>query len=234
MEIHNLMEDAVTRAVNDLCDDDEREGSKRYCTTEECRLDAICYVLNRIEPHYVTSGRGLAHLGSEIENDAQLQIDIMLLVKEGLGRVTSVQRSFYADSEHKAVPPQEGPCFNFPTIKGRLFSGRSFEPVEDLEIALYLDGEPATMFDSRWQNPYRIVSNTPGTFLFWPAPIPATEAGQRRSFNCELRVDDPRYEEFRHFFSVELESDHRFSGTFYYSRDFILQDLYIFAAKSVG
>ncbi len=234
MEIHNLMEDAVKRAVHELCDEDERGEARRYCTSKECRLDAICYVLNRIAPHYVTSGRGLAHMASEIEEDSQLRIDIMRLVKEGLDRVTSVQRSFYSDSGQTTSLPGEGPCFNFPAIKGRLFNGKSFEPVEDVDIYLYMDGTLAEMFDSRWQNPYRIVSNTPGTFLFWPAPVTAPEAGVRHTFQGELRIEDERFEEFRHFFTLEVESDQRFSGTFYYSRDFIIQDLYIFAARSVG
>lgn len=234
MEIHNLMEDAVRRAVNEICGDDEQEGRDRYCTSDECRLDAICYVLNRIPPHYVTSGRGLAYSSSDIENDQQLQIDVMRLAQEGLNRVTSVQRSYYADQTEKAIPPDEGPCFNFPTIKGRVFNGRSFEPITDVDVLLLIDGEPARMFDSRWQNPYHIVPNTPGTFIFWPAPAPAEEAAVERSFQGELRIEDDRFEEFRHFFELKLTSDARFSGTFTYNRDFILQDLYIFPAKSVG
>ncbi|MFW6249739.1 MAG: late competence development ComFB family protein [Alkalispirochaetaceae bacterium] len=234
MEIHNLMEDAVQRAVDEICDDEERNGKSRYCTSDECRLDAICYVLNRIPPHYVTSSRGLAHSSSDIENDQQLQVDVMRLAQEGLSRVTSVRRNYYAESAEKAAPPGEGPCFNFPTIKGRVFNGRSFEPIYDVEVLLLLDGEPARMFDSRWQNPYAIVFNTPGTFIFWPAPIPTESPEQERTFQCELRIEDEEYEEFRHFFTLALRSDARFAGTFTYNRDYLLQDLYIFPAKSIG
>lgn len=232
MEIHNLMEDTVSRRVNELCDDDEENKRGRYCTSDQCRLDAICYVLNRIQPHYVTSSRGLAHMSGDMENNQQLQIDITRLAQEGLARVSAIQRSYY--TEPSGETNAEGPCFNFPTIKGRILNGKSFEAESGFRVSLLIDGRLAEMYDSRWQNPYEVVENAPGTFIFWPAPIATEEPGETREFQCELRVEDDRFEEFRHFFSLNLESDEQSSRTFTYNSDFNLRDMYIFPAKSVG
>lgn len=232
MEIHNLMEDAVARRVNELCDDHESRNQGRYCTTDQCRLDAICYVLNRIQPHYVTSSRGVAHLSGDLDNNQQLQIDITRLAQEGLARVSAIRRSYY--NEPEGASALQGPCFNFPTIKGRILNGKSFVPESGFEVTLLIGEAVAPMYDSRWQNPYEVVGNAPGTFIFWPAPIAAERAGVSREFSCELRVEDDRFEEFRHFFTIRLESDDSSAETFTYNSDYNLRDLYIFPAKSVG
>ena len=84
MEIHNLMEDQVFRRVNEICDEEEQRGNNDYCTSKACRLDVVCYVLNRIPPRYVTSGRGVAHVEQTIVSDTQLAVDITKLAQEAL------------------------------------------------------------------------------------------------------------------------------------------------------
>ena len=203
MEIHNLMEELVRATVEEICSEDQA-GTQRYCTAPQCRTDAVCYVLNRVPPRYVSSGRGLAHLTADLQKDQQLMVDVVKLTHEALGRVSAVRRAYY---DQTATSRGAGACFNFPTIKGRILDGAAFMPVSDIDVELRLGGKPVEMFDERWTNPYRISDRTPGTFIFWPAPADADAAGVSQTFDFELVASAKGYYDLSHHFSVELQSD---------------------------
>ncbi len=229
MTIHNLMEDVVFQIVNEICDEKER-GDKggEFCTSAKCRLDIACVVLNRITPRYVTSGRGLAHVETDYQEDRQNRVDIVTLANEGLKRISLHKREYYSDeSENGIIEGEQGPLFNFPAIKGRLLNGKTFEPVKDVQISLLQNDELVPMASSRWQNPYTMVQSTSGNFLFWPAPVPAEKAGEKRSFEFELAAEKSGFEPFRHYFSLDLESDSRFVDVFLFYKDLSLSDLFL-------
>lgn len=225
MEIHNLMEELVRAIVDEVSAEEQDRTGNRYCTSDECRTDATCYVLNRLPGRYVSSGRGYAHLTEELKEDHQLMVDVLRLVHEGLTRVSVTRRGYYDESSEREP---SGPAFNFPTIRGRLLDGLKFFPVSGVAVDLLLEGEPAAMFDPRWSNPYRIADQTPGTFIFWPAAQPADRAGIHREWAFELHVADPEFEPFRHWFSIELESQAAAARGFRLDRDYALPDLYLF------
>ncbi|AHC15041.1 late competence development ComFB family protein [Salinispira pacifica] len=228
MEIHNLMEDKVLNILNEICDDEEQSSEYSYCTTPQCRMDAACFVLNRIPQRYVSSGRGFAHIESDIQDDPQIQIDIVTLAHEGLRRVTTIQRSFYDGRNPENDTIDEGLYFQFPMIKGRLFNALNFAPIVDVDVVFRCNGEAVPMVDTRWQNPYRIVSNTPGTYLFWPKPIKADTEGEEKDFVFELRIEDEKYEPFVHTFSLHMISEKVKPVKGMKSmRDFNLQDLFL-------
>lgn len=224
MEIHNLMEELVHSTVEEVSREDQA-GPARYCTSEECRTDVLCYVLNRVSPRYVSSGRGLAHLTAELRQDQQLKIDLVRLAHEGLHRVSVVRRTYY-DGQSSQRPG--GACFNFPTIKGRLLDGSRFMPIAEVNVELRRHGELVAMFDERWSNPYHISEHTPGTYIFWPAPVDSSAAGQSQDFEFELRVAPPGYDELIHTFAVTLQSEDRANTVFSLERDHNLPDLYLF------
>ncbi len=204
MAIHNVLEDLVVSVVDELCDEREAAGSQDDCLATECREDVICYVLNRVQQRYVSSSRGLARARDEIRADPQLAIDVLSLAHEGLSRVTTVRRSYY-NAEGMNVQ-REGAFFTFPVIEGRVLNGVSFEPLTDLEVSLLRDGSLVEMMDARWSNPYSTVSAAPGGFLFWPLPIPASEAGEHAEFDFTIATDDRRFEPYRHVFTVTSRS----------------------------
>ena len=77
MNIHNIMEEFVTDRVNSLYDEVMKQKSVWLtCDCEHCRLDTICYVLNRVTPRYVVGGRGVTHNTNLIKENAQITIDI--------------------------------------------------------------------------------------------------------------------------------------------------------------
>lgn len=227
MEIRNLMEELVTTAVDDICQDDAAERQSRYCTSPDCRTDAVCYVLNRMHPRYVSSARGYAHLLDELRRDQQLSVDILRLAAEGLHRVSAVRRGYY-DEASAEVAATHGPLFSVPTIKGRVLDGDSFVATRDATVTLLENGQPVAMFDNRWKNPYLIDEHTPGTYIFWPASRPARTVGESVSLVFELRVEAPNRDVLTHHFSVELTARDGASTTISLEHDLVLPDLYLF------
>ncbi len=231
MEIHNTTEDKVLELINEICDSIDQEGNPdKICTCAQCRLDTACYVLNRAVPHYVVSHRGAARAKIEIFEYQQESADLATLVHEGLKRVSQIQRP-YADHSHQYNREEiisHAPVFNIPTIIGRVFNGLDFSPMADTIIELRRDGKTVSMKDLNWQNPYKLVSNTAGTFTFWPGPIKAKFPDQREEFEYSVRLTAPGYDELNHFFKIPVVSELQVVGSFSMNRTFKLPDLYLF------
>ncbi len=228
MDIRNLMEDKVIQLLNEICADEERGGNKRYITDEASRVDVACFVLNRVPQRYVSSGRGFAYLEADINDNPQIQVDIVTHIHDGLRRVTEIQRSYYSDTPevHDELPRGTKAVYYFPTIKGRIFNGMSFEPISDVKISITHQGKALRMVDSRWPNPYSIVGNTPGTYLFWPKAVPASNVDVEEIFEFSLEVNDARYEPFVHYFTIPVRSDlPQVSKSFI--RDYSVNDLFL-------
>lgn len=199
MEVHNLMEDEVVRLIDRICDEEEQELALGYCTSPECRVDAVCYVLNRTRPRYVSSARGMSHLVFEHDRDTQAHVDLVALAHEALRRISSIRREYYdTDASDESPEFSSGPPM--PIITGRLLSGTTFEPVNDVVVELRYGGKPATMVDRRWGNPYEITDNAAGQYSFWP--VAPGEWDSSTEIEYSLVVHDDRFEPFRHYFSV--------------------------------
>lgn len=230
LDIHNVMEDEVIRAVEEICDEEEHDPRFGYCTSPECRTDAACFVLNRVPQQYVSSSRGAAYASERFGLDAQLRIDVVTLVHEGLARVSNVRRSYYEIEESPDGERKVGVYFNLPTIRGRLLDGESFAPIGGVDLVLLLEDAPLPMIDSRWANPFQLSHANPGRFYFRPRPVDADAAGSDRTFDLELRIDDDAYEPFRHFFRVSVRAEDRYVTQPGGAGDFQLPDLYILRA----
>ena len=224
--IHNVMEEQVIQIVDQICDEDEASESPKYSTGDECRMDAACFILNRIPQRYISSARGQAHTEMEMARNQQLFVDIVTLAHEGLRRVTSVKRSFYGDTP-SAPGDIVGPRYYLPTIMGRLLNGVTFDLLKDKEVVLLADDEPVTMLDARWQNPYRLVGNTPGAYLFWPSPVGAEQAGVERTFEFEIRVMSDEFEEFHHYFTINRTSTEQIPNALEMTSEHRIPDLYL-------
>lgn len=229
MDIRNLMEDAVLALVDELFEAEERDRRLGFCTCGQCRLDVICYVLNRMKPEYIVSGRGLAYSERDSHERVQRRADIISIAKEGWSRVSHQPRltaDHAASKVLKELP--EGPAFNFPTVMGRVFNGLNFEPLAEGDVRLLAEGELMAMVDANWQNPFVLAQATAGTFIFWPRPLEAGQAGEERRFSFELRASLAGFEPLSHFFELELAADRSARGEFSLQRVQKIPDLYLF------
>lgn len=228
MKLHNLLEDLVSKTVNDLFDEEAQSHAQGFCTCFQCRLDVMCYVLNRLPPQYTVSSRGLAHRFSDYQEQLQATADLVGLVNKGIQTVSATRRPQFTHDRAETVDLPEGPLFSFPVIEGKVLNGTTFEPLDNLAISLLSDGKLVRMLDQNWQNPYPLSEHTAGSFYFFPYPVAARSAGLAQAFEFELSIVDPRFEEFHHFIKFELNAEPSFTGKLHYQEAYRTDDLFLF------
>ena len=204
MRFHNVMEDLVVRMVTKVFTDEELSGQKGFCTTEQCKLDVTCYVLNRVKPTYIVSGRGLSHFDTDYLQKLQREADLASLIYKAIEVVDGNRRPH--DTGSLGWQVLEGALLILPTFSGRVFNSVNFEPVSDIDVALYCDGELLPMVTPNWQNPTHVVLHTAGIYSFWPKPMPASRPDADEVVEFEVAIDDERYEPLRHYFQMTLRS----------------------------
>ena len=232
MDIHNAIEDIVFNSVRKIFGEVEKEGNPEgFCFCEQCQIDTICYALNRIEPHYIVSNRGFTRMELDSIKRQQIEADVAALIYKGIRLVTHNQRPTTAHNvvAFKSADNTSKPVFDIPTITGRIFDGITFAPVSGVTALLRCNGELVAMRNNNWQNPFTMVSNTPGAFSFWPAPIPARAADIHKVFEYSLKIESGQYESISHFFKVPSVS--KVQTPYFYSLDRTLKlpDLYLFS-----
>jgi competence protein ComFB len=159
----------------------------------------------------------------------QTEADIATLVYKGIRLVNhNLRPTAPHDGSQQHTAKTHHPMFDIPTIAGRLFNGVSFEPIVGVELGLYRDGKLVPMRNSNWQNPYSMVSSTPGAFSFWPAPIVADIPDIDDVFKYTIKVESPDYEPLNHFFSISSISKFHTPHSYTLNRTFKLPDLYLF------
>ena len=232
MNVQNLMEDVVIKAVNTLYDKVKAEKvTWLTCDCENCRLDTVSYVLNRIPPKYVVSGRGVTH-NVEYLASSQLQADIDSLSLEGMRTVSSTKRPFHAENREDCTIHADGaqtsPAFNFFTFTGVVLDGNTFEPVQNAKIIMKIDGKLAEMVDKTWTNPFNLVPSTKGVYSFWVKSIPAKESGERAYFNFSIEIEAEGYSESVYHFEVPIMSEDGVRATLDSTYTLKIKDLVIF------
>ncbi|MDR0457219.1 MAG: late competence development ComFB family protein [Treponema sp.] len=231
MEIHNVSEEVIIDSVHKIFDVVKHEGNpEELCLCEQCKLDTICYTLNRIMPHYIVSNRGITRMEQDWAGKQQAEADIAALVYKGLRLVNHNLRptALHDDTVSEDLTLTK-PAFYIPTIIGRLFDGETFAPLAGVTVELRSKGEVVPMRNRNWQNPFTLVANTPGSYTFWPTPILADSIDIHRTFQYSLKIESLQYETLTHFFNIPVISS---MLTTYSSvtmdRTFKLPDLYLF------
>jgi len=230
MDIHNTSEDIVYHTADQVFLEIKKSGNPdNLCLCEQCKVDTICYTLNRIDAHYIVSNRGLTRVQQNGIKRQQTEADVTTLIYKGLKLVNHNMRP---TAPHDGSSIQERkiaqPFFDVPTISGRIFDGVSFEPIVGVDISLFCEGEIVPMRNNNWQNPYAIIASTPGAYSFWPAPIPTEAADIERVFHYTLKINSPDYELLSHFFSITIVSKFHSPNSYALNRTFKLPDLYLF------
>jgi competence protein ComFB len=230
MELHNTNEDVVIALVNDMFDMFEKSGNiENICTCEQCRIDTVCYVLNRIEPRYIVSNRGAVRIEQKSIENQQRRADILAMIRESISIINHNKRSSSTHGIKKEGPPLHAtPVFNLPAIFGRVFDGANFAPMADIDIELLRSGEMVAMIDNNWQNPFHLIEQSKGTFGFWPAPIVTEEVNMHSMFEFSVRITVQGFDELNYLFKIPVKSEQRSVTTFLLGRTFKLPDMYLF------
>ncbi|MCR5764264.1 MAG: late competence development ComFB family protein [Treponema sp.] len=209
VKIHNIMEEQVISHVNELYDQVKAKGAVWLtCDCENCRLDTINYVLNRIPPRYVVSGRGVTHNNAVVLADSQLSIDIDKFALEGMKLVSASKRPYHKSTMDQNIQDaSKYPVFNFPTFTGNVYDGSTFEALTDVELVLKLGNENATMIDSGWSNPFKTFPGSNGSFTFWVAPIRAEKEKESKDFVFTIEAKLDGYDPVTYSFDVPIVSE---------------------------
>lgn len=228
-EVHNIMEELVKEEVEKLFNEAEQQKLPWLsCSCSQCRCDTLCYVLNRIPPKYIRSGRGISHhISDDISEKSQVLADISALVLEGMKKVSETQRP-HGHTPDDNEKENDSHVFNFPTITGRVLDGLSFEPEKDIQVGLYLNGKLCQAINPSWENPYRISANTPGNFVFWIKPEPAKAAGEKKVFGFEIKIEADGKEPVIHYFEVGLTSESSVRNAYNSENSIQIPDFYLF------
>lgn len=211
MQIYNITQERVTELVDKAFNSDETP--KDLCLCYQCRLDVICYVLNRAKPVYVLSERGIAHLKDNYSDSLQELADLTTLIKNGIQLVSKAKRAHHLEPDQSEVEEAEA-YFNFPTITGVILSGDTFAPVS-AEVTLKMDDKIVIMKDNKWSNPITINEVNNGYYLFWPKAIPSNTLGETKKFIFQIEINSTEYEATPHFFELELTSEKKLNDVFH-------------------
>ena len=230
MKVHNRVEDLVLATVDDIFKDLPQDGP--VCTCSQCRLDVACYVLNRMSPEYVISSRGLAHMEADYHSNVQKIADVVTLANEGIDVVSKSLRPNFDHKGRTSFKQPQGPLYSFPIISGRLFDGLTFAPITGKKVILYRDGDLVEMVDANWQNPYELVDAFPGNFMFWPKPLKSQGDEVSRSFEFQIKLDDPDFSTFSHRIEIPLTSRPYWVNALAENLTHHLHDLHIFSDSS--
>ncbi len=228
MNIHNQKEAQVIALVDEIFGEEKAKKERAFCICSQCRLDVACYVLNRLEPVYVVSERGVAHTENPYQDKIQETADIAALIHEAIDRVSRHKRPDFPHVEDIKPLNEEGAVYTFPIIKGRVFNGTTFEPVSNIDVLLRFDGRPVEMVDPNWQNPCHIYSSGSGSFFFLPKPKAADSPKPGITFSFEILIDDHRFETLHHFFTISPVGKETADFSVYASEGYSTEDLFLF------
>lgn len=93
LKVQNVMEAYVIRRTNTLYEEFSKSNNPfPSCSCETCRLETICHALNKIQPKYVVSGRGMNYVQSTLSNQTKTDIDAAII--DGM-RVTNANKRPY-------------------------------------------------------------------------------------------------------------------------------------------
>ncbi len=228
MKIINIMETYVTDCTNALYDEfSNAQNTFLTCSCENCRLDTVCYVLNRIKPKYVISGRGMRY--ATLALDGQLKADIDAMIIDGMRVVSSAKRPYHQQRKHNDLG-RTSPAFVFPVFLGAVYDGHTFEPLTDVHIELTANGQLVAMEDASWENPTLTYRPAKGTYTFKPAPIPAAEIGLTQEFPFTITITAQGYQTLVYSLLIPATSTMEESGFF----SLKLQDSYLFPVDEVN
>lgn len=213
MFLKNLKEDMVIDVIKDVLND-----LPNVCKCLICIEDIATYVLNRLNPYYISSGRGILHLEKDIEPYIQDKADVYTLVLQGVNIIQNRRKEHLHDTPQNGLDVLDKDeleavddyYLNFPYIVGRVMDNFTLKPQGGVKVTLnvYVDGKYVLteMKDPSWINPYVIPNELAGYFAFWPVAVKAPSQDEHRKVEVHFQID-VNEGEYQEEFSIEILSD---------------------------
>jgi hypothetical protein len=111
---------------------------------------------------------------------------------------------------------------------GKIINGKTFEPVSNADVKLYLDDNLVKMTSEMTSNPVILSQYTGGLFIFWPYPIEAKKNGITKTFTFKITVNHPDFEEFTKLIDVESTSQDTVQYSIHLQNTLNIDEIYLF------
>lgn len=196
LELKNIIELIVVELVDQM---DEVKSGKIH---ENQKIELASYVLNRVQPMYITSNKGFTHIMLKYQNDPQFLADLMVKLNEGMNIIRKTKLS-----GPPAVKLNKGEAYYvFPRIYGRVVSSRTMHYVDDAKVTLYVGADVAKTQYSDWANPLTLTPESEGVFSFSPMPLPAAKPDETKVFELKILIhkEGHHYEKFIPFHALSI------------------------------
>jgi competence protein ComFB len=236
MELHNIMEDVVSDYLEEVL-----SHKKDICSCTQCKTDMACYTLNKVQPMYVVSSRGIIHSENKRRLNFQDDIDIFSIVLEAVEVISKTKRhdiNFKIPEIDIITEFNEGNdellrskfFFNFPQIVGRVLDSATLGPLFDVEVVLNhnISDENIKMFNDNWKNPLTLVPQMEGVFSFWPAPMLGEKEGIQKDIQLNISIKKKGYEEIRRYFEIRSISTNELTKIIKKGKIYRLDDIYLY------
>lgn len=228
MNIHNLMEEYVFSHVNALYDGFEKERPAWLrCSCRDCRIDVTTYVLNRVPPRYVVSGRGVIHSKRAL-SDPQLRADVDMITLEGIRLINASSRPYHKGNKVVEKEAKNELLFNFPVFIGTVLDGNTFEPMSGVTVTLKLEDKIVDMFDKTWSNPCLTYNATKGVYSFLVKPLPSKEENETKKFTFVVTAEAEDYAPSIYSFDLTIVSEKGKTTSTDTSFSLKMQDMFMF------
>ena len=234
MEIHNTMEDIVLKYLDEIL-----SLKKDVCKCEHCKMDMICYALNRVKPMYMISSRGFIHVENKEREHRQEKIDVYAIIANAI-TVVSETRRHEVNHNYKDIDVESSQStinhqskseyfYNFPQIIGRILDSSRLIPLSDVKIALFYETgrDIVPMYNARWLNPIDIVSQMGGTYTFWPGPIAAKKSGIQKDFYMNIEIKKNGFDPIHKFFFTRIISSNKLRRFIKKENVFYIDDIFL-------
>ena len=94
LKVQNMMESYIIKRTNTLYDEFSKSNNSLIsCSCESCRLETICHALNKIQPKYVVSGRGMNYMQLSLNSQTKTDIDAASI--DGMRMVNAKKRPYH-------------------------------------------------------------------------------------------------------------------------------------------
>lgn len=183
MAIKNLMEDVVKNVLMEMLKKDHIAD-----ISQSNIEDIIAYVLNRINPRYITTERGIIHEKLESKFKFQERPDVLFLIHEAIQNVKNRRPSVPRKKNGYTIATSEA----FPHMIGEVLEKTTMSVIPEVKVTLLYKDSPAQMIDEGWGNPCVTNASTRGYYHFMPEFLPE-KMSDKKEIYFKLTFTHPKF-----------------------------------------
>lgn len=186
MYLVNLMEQKVSKLA------DSYFKERNIPANTNMRMDIIAYTLNRVQPQYVTSARGVLH--SYDRSDTEENIEILNTIEKACEVIK--RRKENTPIESIPIIEESGYYLAYPSIMGNICSANGSEKVESALVYMYYKDKLIEGYGANFPNPAVVSKNVPGKFMFCFMPK-KVDSNESMDIDLDIVIEAENYKQYK-------------------------------------